>query len=806
MGNQDDQAKTDAEPVAPSVRRQTAEIFWGNTTSFGPSVSTYVKGSKYTLAGYGETHKSKEKEINKERTDLALAGRRTWWNPARDTSEGGTTGGVMATCKHRVQADEVVAPGGPTDVGTRRPDVMAVALKLRGMVITVIFVYLTCGIGLAGEDNVQTLLAINEIIQYICTPWIILGDFNIPYEVLANSEWIKTWKGNVCVPTGGTITCRSTAKAGGSMIDLGVFSAGALALLIGFEIVHFVPWSPHYCILVKLNALPRTVRCWIPLLPIRLEPPTTTVTKQKGLKRRQREREQFRKEQEAAKAMAAEESTTAPPEDEVSEPFDEAHIFDFSDDEVKEAVTNKDDGEGEAKEADKDEQCKGPIMPTTHYTRKVLKIADDAMWDEEFRDAKTKLPLLQHGVTIGTIIDAQAEYELDINYWTWATASETTLVKHCKPDKPAKCTGRANPEIEYAWKCPFTKKEMESSQGVIKHKEANKWSCLAARLKDIVTLMERQNPEEDNIWKVVVQVARGIRDECKGDKIGNGTLNTKVVVQAVLTQAEAARRDGDVVKRIQTQVCAVATHYKKMAAKQVAKDIGKWKEEALANGAAGAHRYTKQSEIPKPLPLEAKADGRLYQGPQQMVDLRASCWTERWLRDQSMLTLTHETLAKCRDLALVSEMPPLITVGKIGEGLDSMKLAAGLGQDQWSIGQLRALPQNAKAEMAVMFNLWLKLLMFPSRLLHVWTGLLPKSPEPGGERPIGLVAMLIRLMGVIMKPVSAAWCAEMAGKWGTAVAGSSPIRAALLRAIKDEVAVNEKLAVMAFYADVAKFY
>ena len=74
----------------------------------------------------------------------------------------------------------------------------------------------------------------------------------------------------------------------------------------------------------------------------------------------------------------------------------------------------------------------------------------------------------------------------------------------------------------------------------------------------------------------------------------------------------------------------------------------------------------------------------------------------------------------------------------------------------------------------------------PIQALMVYVGLMPKPA--GGERPIGLTAMLYRLIMRLKKVLLSEWDEKFAGFWDDAVKGSSPLRAAILRSLRVEVA------------------
>jgi hypothetical protein len=62
-------------------------------------------------------------------------------------------------------------------------------------------------------------------------------------------------------------------------------------------------------------------------------------------------------------------------------------------------------------------------------------------------------------------------------------------------------------------------------------------------------------------------------------------------------------------------------------------------------------------------------------------------------------------------------------------------------------------------------------------------------PKPGGgERTIGLTSGLYRLYMRLRKPSISTWESQHAGHWDQAVKGSSALRAAILREVRNDLA------------------
>ena len=146
---------------------------------------------------------------------------------------------------------------------------------------------------------------------------------------------------------------------------------------------------------------------------------------------------------------------------------------------------------------------------------------------------------------------------------------------------------------------------------------------------------------------------------------------------------------------------------------------------------------------------------------------------------------------------------PSITRQQIKGAIDSFALTAGSGADAWQPGVLRQLSEEAVQGLLEMFNSIEQQVLWPPQLLLVIIAMIPKEV---GERPIALLPLLVRLWQRCRKAHGRAWCQAKHGPWDDVVAGSSAVRAALLRAFADEDAVAMDQAHGTLFWDVEKFY
>ena len=92
------------------------------------------------------------------------------------------------------------------------------------------------------------------------------------------------------------------------------------------------------------------------------------------------------------------------------------------------------------------------------------------------------------------------------------------------------------------------------------------------------------------------------------------------------------------------------------------------------------------------------------------------------------------------------------------------KNGAGKGLDGWEAEALKAMPANAASELGRIFAAMEAERTWSFDLLRVLIVFLAKPA--GGERPIALMPMLMRLWDRTRRGVLQQWCKEKAQHWG----------------------------------------
>ena len=131
---------------------------------------------------------------------------------------------------------------------------------LKGLAVDLGVVYLEASTGLAA-GNLQRLEGIRKHVATRGRPFVLIGDFNVPPEVMEASDWIKEMKAVAIRPEGVTATCTSGK---GDMLDYVVVSR-CLQAAVRLRPAAYSPWKPHIGLLLLIWGDPqhRRQRCLI---------------------------------------------------------------------------------------------------------------------------------------------------------------------------------------------------------------------------------------------------------------------------------------------------------------------------------------------------------------------------------------------------------------------------------------------------------------------------------------------------------------------------------------------------------------
>ena len=177
---------------------------------------------------------------------------------------------MLITDPSRVISTHLAAIEGEAKLPTEGPfqDALPIWVEVNGGGFFVTPVYLTCGIGLHGEND-EKLKRWAALVKTFPGPWCFAGDWNCPPELIASSPFMTAIGGEIVTPTNVAATC-SSGK--GSLIDYLVVNKEFKCMLRSCEAIT-PSWKPHLALIFTVARVNgpieiRTLKSpWSPSLP-----------------------------------------------------------------------------------------------------------------------------------------------------------------------------------------------------------------------------------------------------------------------------------------------------------------------------------------------------------------------------------------------------------------------------------------------------------------------------------------------------------------------------------------------------------
>ena len=235
-------------------RRTEAEkpdsVFFGNITEWGQQAKSYILSEhgleaegRWSMVGLAEHHLDR-KNIHKLRSTMGLLGFRTCAVPAEKTgrSEDGTHGGVSVSVKRGLAATLVGPEAEHQGEHTLWGEGWATVVQHRkGLDVAVTCAYFDCGGGKLKATNAKRAREIRACHAALGIPWVLAADFNATPSEIAASGLHALLGGQVVTPVGVSYTCSAGQKR---MLDYWLCSDTARPFFTNERAV-VVPWKPH---------------------------------------------------------------------------------------------------------------------------------------------------------------------------------------------------------------------------------------------------------------------------------------------------------------------------------------------------------------------------------------------------------------------------------------------------------------------------------------------------------------------------------------------------------------------------------
>ena len=134
--------------------------------------------------------------------------------------------------------------------------------------------------------------------------------------------------------------------------------------------------------------------------------------------------------------------------------------------------------------------------------------------------------------------------------------------------------------------------------------------------------------------------------------------------------------------------------------------------------------------------------------PAALMEVREAAWAKRWQRDSADYFALVAELGSLRAQEIAEDFPHLepVTVEKLDQTLRRIPDNTGLGRDCVQPGAIKHARVDAKQDFCLILDSIMRAGVLPWGLLCVIMALLPKDGALGGERPIGLLPIPVRIL------------------------------------------------------------
>ena len=245
---------------AGARREGVVEICFANVTSWSKKAEHFFHYTSADVWLAAETHWQAQGSEARCKS-LWRSGWRTWVGlpHASLDSDSGSYGGMAAGVKRHLAAQPLQGQARLHDsLNTYEASSYFVGLQiaLQGIDVLVVAMYHR------GGFNPELMAELLRVTKGGQLPFIALGDFNDPVEVLSSSGWLQALKARTLVPDGPTCSSGS-----GAQLDYGLVSEVLHPLVLKLEIDWAVPFAPHAALRLYLSRRADALQVWTPRLP-----------------------------------------------------------------------------------------------------------------------------------------------------------------------------------------------------------------------------------------------------------------------------------------------------------------------------------------------------------------------------------------------------------------------------------------------------------------------------------------------------------------------------------------------------------
>ena len=748
-------------------------------------------------------HKKLEADIPDEQAKFVQLGFKSWWSQARATPEGGVSGGTSVHAHRCFMARRLDWSSLPKGRYLPAEPMNWTAILVRGYVnVIVVTAYFKDGIGMVAE-NVAMMADIAGWLLAAGLPWLIVADWNTTPELLLQSGVLDGLEAVVLAPRDCSATC---SMGSGRLIDFAVASK-SMAPAILVEADYMAPVRPHVALRVHLN-----LKLFDDMIRVQAVPPAPRVPAISKAQHRalcgipeDASAQAKRRKLPRKGSQSTTKRSTDPPTDDLQE--DQSDVP-----EVQQAVSW-----AEARQVAR-AMVRPGLQAAQHRPSNARQAIEDSggvtehlKGDDAFDEASA-VSVARSLVTdsFAFILSKSQALRLGARYGATITTAEVYLAA-----KDPSLDSRLQLAVGRA-KGPRYKtravKDVLGCKGPLEtagaSHELRLWAVVASKLNLLVKLQRHEGPlaltQASDIRLIVAQSIVEIGRMAQSD--GGLELLQEAEEWQLFAKNWALHESADFLTWA-AKANDVLELKLREAAQQAKRQFIRWQDDQVADHhAKGIYAWVKKAgrEL---CDGDVVHLGQVAVSNEDSANARAEPWGDLWqVLEETPQQFAAGLCAAWEELcvAMKAESLPERTMAHFHEALYTFDANTGRGSDNIGPNFIKALPMEAKGELLALFNDILLTGAWPWQWLHTIICLIPKPT--GGDRPIGLSPMLMRLFFRCFADVTRGWTMEKHGAWDTAIKGSSSLRAALKRALDIECAQAADEIFALILLDIEKFF
>ncbi|CAK0896370.1 unnamed protein product, partial [Prorocentrum cordatum] len=776
----------------PKIRRTFSQpsfrtIYVRNITDWGPKCKKIVKSPPFQadILGLLETHQS-ERTSDAVLAEFDASAWKAVISPSRADGTAQKAGGVVLGARRHLQCSsldhlaryryqtkgqlrhrkpEPHFVAGPIDFW----DFQALTIQMQHGQLTVLIVYLTTSIGVAGQNLIK-LQNLGAVIKSLTGDWIAIGDWNVVPTELEESGWVNYVDGRICKPSNVSFT----QFTGGRMLDYAVIGGPGHHVPAKLFADTMGDHKSHMGLVAQYTS--QSAPAWALILPTPFSfahPPAEQKaadpnSKRSRAKREAEQRRLERMQDNPLEALNPEVTEAASQQQPVDGPPLPAHMCEPP------------PRGGRAVPADLPSRAPGgPAIWRSAEAGAAPSAAEAQDMDHgelQSHDRLLGFPMTPPCPTVARRTAAEKD-EL------WAQVCHRQVQYDAPPD--------------YIRDSQAYQSSSEAADDL--GKQYAKWiTHVEYFYTDIMNAMARTNDAlseaGENAADIIYTHAHAMPD----DNLVPIDNATKLKWQHGLSAVREWSTDQAATMAYALGI--LADRFQRAEVRQGLQAFQEWVIQCTAKRPSKVLKWNTDSAGPI---MEYGV------GPTASTDLfsimegKRGAWSQRWSGTVNLSDL-QAFRRKCRLLEELEDAWQPIDPYLIHDKATALPNATGRGSDNLGPLDIRNLPFQAKQGLADFFNQCERQMAWPWQLMSVLVGMLPK-PD-GSDRGVALIPWLMRFWAQMRKVIGADWCAAKAGHWDQAIKGSSALQCGIFRLFCDEVDDELDIHYANVMWDFAEFY